>query len=184
MSSERTQLLLGLKDAAKRIAPYLHNGKELNDIAAEELCTSLLKCLVHGTRTREFYNTIPLWGLVEQLGALEPSKSSNVNLRASVATIAGFASLRTPLAKARGWIRLVLTNKILDEVLQEALAQPRLLSLFYHRESILCRADDVVPVVNLKNQHGHLEAIGGTLYASVVAKYLELHRYTHTHVFV
>ena len=140
----RTKILLRLKDVARSLTPYAHQlptgmqGLTEQIPEAYELCNLIEVCLLHGIRIREFHGVVPLWGLLERLDALymthptPTSTSSNSSATSSsssssssgsgsskslVSMVSSLSRLRSPLAKARGWIRLVLNRRFVDEVI-------------------------------------------------------------------
>jgi hypothetical protein len=64
--------------------------------------------------------------------------------RQSIRSVASMPTLRTPVAKARGWIREALNLRVLDEFLLFILHESRLVELFYTPESILRKPDNIV----------------------------------------
>ena len=132
----RTKILLRLKDAARALTPYDHQLpagiQGLNEQIPEayELCNLIEVCLLHGIRTREFFGVVPLWGLLERLDALymtprppnnsnssSSSSSSVSSSKSAVSVVSSLSRLRTPLSKARGWIRHNLNQSTIDEVI-------------------------------------------------------------------
>ena len=126
----RTKIILRLKDAARALTPYAHQlpagTQGLNEQIPEanELCNLIEVCLLHGIRIREFHGIVPFWGLLERLEALyttHPTTTTNSNSistssKSTVSVVSSLSRLRTPLSKARGWIRLVLNRRTVDEV--------------------------------------------------------------------
>ena len=140
----RTKILLRLKDAARALTPYAHQLpagiQGLNEQIPEayELCNLIEVCLLHGIRIREFHGVVPLWGLLERLDALyvtphptsnssssnsststsnsNSSSSSSGSGKSLVSVVSSLSRLRTPLSKARGWIRHALNRRAVDEV--------------------------------------------------------------------
>jgi hypothetical protein len=105
---------------------------------AETLCTGIEAALLHGIKMKEF-NGIPLWGLLERLEILTPPC---IPLRNTVGAVATISSLRSPLARARGWVRQVLNDGHVDEVVQFMMSQTQLLRSFYNSGSLLLEAED------------------------------------------
>ena len=142
----RTKILLRLKDVARSLTPYAHQlptgmqGLTEQIPEAYELCNLIEVCLLHGIRIREFHGVVPLWGLLERLDALymthpspptsSSSSSSSGSGKSLVSMVSSLSRLRTPLAKARGWIRLVLNRRFVDEVMATITLAP--LSSFSH----------------------------------------------------
>jgi len=93
---------------------------------------------------KEFHGVVPFWGLLERLETLQPPCLA---LRNSVGAVACIPSLRTPIAKARGWIRQVLNVRGLEESLSVIVKQNRLLPSFYMQDSIMCHPEEVTALV-------------------------------------
>lgn len=139
----RRQIILHLKNSAAKLTPFLHANVLLDEsnTHAVDLCTALEICFFYGIRVKEFGGRVPLWGLLERLEALSPPC---IPLRNSVGAVASIHSLRSPLAKARGWIRQVLNNKGSVEASIQALVQrPELLKSFFLPQSIFLQPTDV-----------------------------------------
>lgn len=136
---------------------------------AYELCTLIEICLLNGIRIKEYQGVVPLWGLLERLATVEKlsgtavatknipvlkgaSPVNNVpnttsSFHYSVEFIARMTSLRTPVAKARAWIRYALNSRALDECLSIILQEKRLVSFFYLQEAILSITDNITILV-------------------------------------
>ena len=145
--------------------------QQLDEHVAEayELCTLIEICLMHGIKIKEYQGVVPFWGLLERLATVEKLAGSAVAPKSStpqkgiasvnnvpnttssflysVEFIARTTSLRTPVAKARAWIRCALNSRALDECLSIILQEKRLVSLFYHPEAILSISDNVTILV-------------------------------------
>ena len=158
-----------MKDVARKLTPFAHHQTSSIPITnaitagnnaqyiqkldqhvgeAYELCSLLEICFMNGIRTREFQGIIPFWGLLERLAVTQndneqnTSRKNQVTFNTSVEKIALMTSLRTPLAKVRGWIRHVLNLRALDDCLQIILKDERLLNLFYTPDAILRHSDN------------------------------------------
>ena len=141
----RKQLILGLKDAVKKLMPYVHRKEiqYLSESQAEvkQICDILEMIFLHGIRLNEFHGQIVLWGLLERLEVLEPPC---IPLRNSVGAIACVPSLRTPLGKARGWIRQSLNSQSLEDSLLFIASQLHNWTIkFYQPDALLCQKEEV-----------------------------------------
>ena len=158
-----------MKDVARKLTPFAHHQASSVPITnaitagnnaqyiqkldqhvgeAYELCSLTEICFMNGIRTKEFQGIIPFWGLLERLVVSQndneqnTSKKNQIIFNTSVEKIALMTSLRTPLAKVRGWIRHVLNLRALDDCLQIILKDERLLNLFYTPDAILRHSDN------------------------------------------
>ena len=112
----------------------------------------LSKCaFFFAIKITEFKGIVPLWGLLERLEGASACKTTppsiQIPLRNSVGAVASMHNLRTPLAKARGWIRQVLNAKQLDTCLQAILFNSsvdsnKLLNYFYYNHAIFHNTED------------------------------------------
>jgi hypothetical protein len=128
---------LNLKDCTRKLTPYIHEGTngitfDEKNPHALELCSRIEKCFFHGhlppaiephstestsfslhsgIKITEFYGTFPFWGLLERL---ETSVPPILPVRNSVGAVACISTLRTPIGKARGWIRQALNSQCLE----------------------------------------------------------------------
>ena len=140
----RRQLLLQLKDAAKLLTPYAHKRPVefiTNDTPeVEALLVVLEQVLLHGIKIIEFNGTVPLWAFLERLEVQTPPC---LPLRSAVGAVACIDTLRTPLAKARGWLRQSLNTKCLDESMSFIMNYgDKWLQKFYYDEAILADKGD------------------------------------------
>ena len=163
-----------LKDAARKLTPFAHHQtssvpitnaitagnyteyiQKLDEHVGEayELCSLIEICLMNGIRIKEFQGIIPFWGLLERLVATQNESgldknvtkyNQNITFHSSVEDIALMVSLRTPLAKSRGWIRHALNLRALDDCMQIILKDERLLHLFYTPDAILSHKDNII----------------------------------------
>lgn len=118
-----------MKDCTRNLTPYIHEGSsgitfDEKNPHALELCSWIERCFFHGRdstsysitepigiKVKEFYGTVPFWGLLERL---EASLPPILPVRNSVGAVACMTSLRSPLGKARGWIRQALNTQCLE----------------------------------------------------------------------
>jgi hypothetical protein len=154
----RRQLLLQLKDTFKQLTPLAHkqtsspatsakegNASSISDFLTESnpllqtLCMQLEFIFLHGMKFKEFQNTIPFWGLLERLEVLTPP---SIPLRNAVGAVACISQLRTPLAKARGWIRQCLNSHTLDDNVTFMCSQQTWIGKFYYPEAIVAVKED------------------------------------------
>lgn len=140
----RRDLVLLVKDCGRALMPFAHaEGSQLLDeniASARDLCEAVERCLLHGMHLRAFHGAVPLWGLLERM----EGRSSSKALRDSVQAVVFVSDLRTPLAKARGWVRHVLNQGLLDDCLAAlAQAEPKLLEAFYEADAILRSQQDL-----------------------------------------
>ena len=153
----RQRILLRLNTAARSCMPYAHQlpagRRGLNEAVPEalELCSLVEICLLNGIRIKEFHNEVPFWGLLERMETLHasPSGSTTTSRSSAVEFVSSLAKLRTPIARARGWIRHVLNLRVADEAVQALLGEPRLLSLYYKDASILRSADNATVLLGV-----------------------------------
>jgi hypothetical protein len=141
----RKQLILRLKDCVKDLMPYVHQKEtsHLNENIKEvaKLCETLEIIFFHGIKIKEFQGQIPFWGLLERLEIANPPSMA---IRNSVGAVACVPILRTPLGKARGWIRQSLNMHTLEESIQFMQTNINTwLVKFYSSDSLLCQKDDV-----------------------------------------
>lgn len=124
--------------------PYVHR-KELQyltetHIEVQRLCEVLELILFHGLKISEFQGQVVFWGLLERLEVITPPC---IPLRNSVGAIACIGTLRTPLGKARGWIRQSLNSQSLEESVQFMLSQTHnWVSKFYYPDALLCQKEE------------------------------------------
>ena len=104
--------------------------------------------ILKGIKIREFHGIVPFWGLLERLETLNPPSQA---IRNSVGAVACIPSLRTPIAKSRGWIRQILNARGLEDSLIAIYNQQGLVSSFYNSDALLCHAEDVTALVILEN---------------------------------
>ncbi len=142
-SDFRRSLLLQLKDNLKELTPFAHQKPTVylteEHPKVQQACALLEQILLHGIKVREFQGLIPLWGLLERLEVLTPPC---VPLRNAVGAIACVSTLRTPLAKARGWVRQTLNCQQLDENLSFMVSQQTWIGKFYYPEAIMSVKED------------------------------------------
>lgn len=60
----------------------------------------------------------------------------------TIGAVACISSLRSPMAKARAWIRQVLNAGALEESLTFIIAQTNLLRSFYYPNALLCTSEE------------------------------------------
>lgn len=141
----RKQLILRFKDAAKELMPFAHQKEVpyLNESHPEvvKLCELLEIIFFHGIKVREFHGQIPFWGLLERLEIITPPSPS---IRNSVGAISCIPNLRTPLGKARGWIRQSLNTQGLEDSLQFFMLHINSWIIkFYSPEGFLTQKEDI-----------------------------------------
>lgn len=140
----RKALLLSMKDCAHKLMPYVHEASDYTKLSEKNaetvrLCSAIEKCIFHGIRISEFYGTMPFWGLLQRTTL---SKSVNQKFIEGLEQVSQLSNLRTPIAKARAWIRYMLNKGLLEESLRYILSHSRLLPFFYHSNSIMFNVDD------------------------------------------
>lgn len=139
MDETKKALVLSLKDVIHKLTPFAHEAKEGTFIDernphAAKLISILERCLLHGMKIKEFYGVVPFWGLLERLESASPPC---VAVRNSVGAVSCISSLRTPLGKARGWIRQVTNNATLSDCILEMLQHTKFIHFFYDSTSLL-----------------------------------------------
>lgn len=87
---------------------------------------------------------MPFWGLLEQL---ESSRPPIIAIRNSVGAVACVPSLRTPVGKARGWIRQSLNTHCLEETIMTLTKNEKLVKFFYSGQSIVSTPEDTTILV-------------------------------------
>jgi len=93
------------------------------------------QCIFHGLRVEEFDGVFPFWALVERLETtIAPPDLVFNNI---VGAVAATPQLRTPVGRARGWVRQALNTKHLHHCLTTLRAQHRYLQAFWHPRSLL-----------------------------------------------
>eukprot|EP01038_Epipyxis_sp_PR26KG_P013889 gene13889-18626_t len=144
----RRGLLLNLKDHIKQLMPFAHKKEvTLIDETNKEavlLCDAIEQILLYNIKVKEFHNNIPLWGLLERLEILTPPC---IILRNTVGAVACIPSLKSPLAKARGWVRQILNSNGLDEAIQFFLSQTNLMRSYYNLDSFFTQNEEAVALV-------------------------------------
>jgi hypothetical protein len=150
IDSSRQNLILSLKDQIRKLTGQLHASpkplfNEQNQLT-NELCDIIEKILFQGIRTKEFNGQVPFWGLLERLESNLPVYPV---IRNSVAAVSYAGNLRTPLSKARGWIRQVLNTNGLDESIAIFTKDARVISIFYSSQSIMRYPEEVSTLVTV-----------------------------------
>lgn len=128
-------------------------------ILAMELCRALEICFFYGAKTNELGGANALWCFLERL---ENSSPPCIPLRNAVGAVASVSSLRTSMAKARGWIRQILNTKggldvsisSMINLVSSSTSNPNastkndLLASFFYPFSILHDHDDAIILVS------------------------------------
>jgi hypothetical protein len=143
-----------------QLISYAHDNIIMNSKIPEaaELCHALEICFFYGAKTNELGGTNALWSLLERL---ENTSPPCIPLRNAVGAVASMSSLRTSMAKARGWIRQILNtkggldasisvmiNSVSPGISPNSSGKSDLLSAFYYSFSVLYHRDDALILVS------------------------------------
>ena len=141
------QFVVNLKECAHRLASQPKDGPapDQNNSAAVALSEAIELILTHGIKIREFDGNMPLWGFLERLEILTPPC---IPLRNTVGAVASIPSLRTPIARARAWVRQILNAGSTDEAVMFMMAQLQLLRSFYNPGAVLLNSEEGVGLVS------------------------------------
>lgn len=149
MPDNGRKLILHLKECVQALTPHAHENPNValgeTHLGANRLCEAVEVILTHGIRIKEFNGMVPLWGFLERLEILTPPC---IPLRNTVGAIASVASLRSPVARARAWIRQILNAGSLDESAMFMMAQSQLLRSFYYPGAILLNPEEGMALVS------------------------------------
>ena len=85
-----------------------------DEIAVTQLCAAVEQCLLHGMRRAEFGGVLPFWACLERLERACAGAGAERALRNTVAAVSLAATLRTPVGRARGWVRQALNARALE----------------------------------------------------------------------
>lgn len=111
----------------------------------QRFCEALEVIFLHGIKIKEFSGAIPLWAFLERLENLQPPC---IPLRNTIGAVASMPTFRTPIAKARAWIRQILNAGHLDESAMFMMAQVQLLRTYYNPGAILLNAEEGMGLVS------------------------------------
>uniref|UniRef100_A0A674EQA9 RUN and FYVE domain containing 2 n=1 Tax=Salmo trutta TaxID=8032 RepID=A0A674EQA9_SALTR len=145
MSMERTNLLNMAKLSIKGlIESALSFGRTLDSDypPLQQFFVVMEHCLKHGLRVKKSflgYNK-SLWGPLEMVEKLCPEAGE---IAASVRDLPG---LKTPLGRARAWLRLALMQKRLADYLRLLITRKDLLSDFYENSAVMVEEEGAVIV--------------------------------------
>lgn len=142
------RLIIHLKECVQALTPHAHANPNValdeSNEGANRLCEAVEVILTHGIRIKEFNGMVPLWGFLERLEILTPPC---IPLRNTVGAVASIASLRSPIARARAWIRQILNAGSLDESAMFMMAQSQLMRSFYYPGAILLNPEEGMGLV-------------------------------------
>jgi hypothetical protein len=166
----KRSLILSLKDKCRDLMPFLHRQEisyltEDNMVEVRGLIDVLEMIFFNGIKVKEFSGQIPLWGLLERLEVISPPC---IPLRNSVGAVACIESLRTPLAKARSWIRQSLNAQCLEASLVFMGEHRDWLTKFYYPEALLMSKEELNMLVSFI---GHLDSLSSLTYHSVIHRF-------------
>jgi len=153
------RLVIQLKECVQRLASNNVVFTE-KDQDAQSFCSALEVILLHGIKISEFNGAIPLWAFLERLENLTPPC---IPLRNTIGAVASMPTFRTPIAKARAWIRQVLNAGHLDESVMFMMAQAQLLRTYYNAGAILLNAEEGMGLVSQFSTHTILLLLFPTL---------------------
>uniref|UniRef100_A0A8C7I7Y9 RUN and FYVE domain containing 2 n=1 Tax=Oncorhynchus kisutch TaxID=8019 RepID=A0A8C7I7Y9_ONCKI len=145
MSMERTNLLNMAKLSIKGlIESALSFGRTLDSDypPLQQFFVVMEHCLKHGLKVKKSflgYNK-SLWGPLEMVEKLCPEAGE---IAASVRDLPG---LKTPLGRARAWLRLALMQKRLADYLRLLITRKDLLSDFYDNSAVMVEEEGAVIV--------------------------------------
>lgn len=156
-TSNARRLTVRLRDCLQRLIPLLHATPSTttnpavpvtvsvnqDNHYAVALCDTLEAIFMHGIKIKEF-NGVPLWGFLERLEILIPPC---IPLRNTVGAVASIGALRTPIAKARAWVRQILNDGHIDEAVMFMMSQNELLRAFYSPGALLLSAEEGTALV-------------------------------------
>ena len=157
----------------------------------QNLCQAVEQACLHGIKTASFHGQLPFWDLCEALVEREKTQSNDkddargpfppANEYGSPATPEEVAEerqalnqlveyvrrntvLRTPVGKARCFLRHALHDGTLAAVMRHVIKRPaHELALFYHSESILLHAEDaalLLEILGSLTEHFRLDLTG------------------------
>ncbi|KAJ8013701.1 hypothetical protein DPEC_G00032520 [Dallia pectoralis] len=145
MAMERANLLNMAKLSIKGlIESALSFGRTLDSDypPLQQFFVVMEHCLKHGLKVKKSflgYNK-SLWGPLEMVEKLCPEAGE---IAASIRDLPG---LKTPLGRARAWLRLALMQKRLADYLRVLIARKDLLSDFYENSSVMVEEEGAVIV--------------------------------------
>uniref|UniRef100_A0A7N8Y5H5 RUN and FYVE domain containing 2 n=1 Tax=Mastacembelus armatus TaxID=205130 RepID=A0A7N8Y5H5_9TELE len=145
MAMERTNLLNMAKLSIKGlIESALSFGRTLDSDypPLQQFFVVMEHCLKHGLRVKKSFLGFnkSLWGPLELVEKLCPEA---VEISASVRDLPG---LKTPLGRARAWLRLALMQKRLADYLRLLITRKDLLSDFYENSALMLEEEGAVIV--------------------------------------
>ncbi|KAI9542668.1 RUN and FYVE domain-containing protein 2 [Dissostichus eleginoides] len=145
MSMERTNLLNMAKLSIKGlIESALSFGRTLDSDypPLQQFFVVMEHCLKHGLRVKKSFLGFnkSLWGPLELVEKLCPEAAE---ISASVRDLPG---LKTPLGRARAWLRLALMQKRLADYLRLLITRKDLLSDFYENSALMLEEEGAVIV--------------------------------------
>lgn len=138
------RLVIQLKECVQRLTSH-DTAMTEKDQDAQSFCSALEVILLHGIKISEFNGAIPLWAFLERLENLTPPC---IPLRNTIGAVASMPTFRTPIAKARAWIRQVLNAGHLDESVMFMMAQSQLLRTYYYAGALLLNAEEGMGLVS------------------------------------
>lgn len=109
----------------------------------EKFLVCLETCMIFGARSKEFLGVVPLWGYLEMLDTV----SSNASIRSVISTITRLQKIRTPLAKARAFLRQCLNSRELDVCLEAMRNHRGISSKYFTNASILSNDNELTILV-------------------------------------
>uniref|UniRef100_A0A8C7V3L8 RUN and FYVE domain containing 2 n=1 Tax=Oncorhynchus mykiss TaxID=8022 RepID=A0A8C7V3L8_ONCMY len=145
MSMERTNLLNMAKLSIKGlIESALSFGRTLDSDypPLQQFFVVMEHCLKHGLKVKKSFlgYSKSLWGPLEMVEKLCPEAGE---IAASVRDLPG---LKTPLGRARAWLRLALMQKRLADYLRLLITRKDLLSNFYDNSAVMVEEEGAVIV--------------------------------------
>lgn len=144
------RFVIQLKECVQRLAQHAQENPTTTfneqNADTQRFCEALEVIFLHGIKIKEFSGAIPLWAFLERLENLQPPC---IPLRNTIGAVASMPSFRTPIAKARAWIRQILNAGHLDESAMFMMAQSQLLRAYYNPGAILLNAEEGMGLVRL-----------------------------------
>ncbi|KAE8297140.1 RUN and FYVE domain-containing protein 2 Rab4-interacting protein related [Larimichthys crocea] len=147
VSEHRTSLpgdwtVQALRDPMTMERANLLNMAKLNYPPLQQFFVVMEHCLKHGLRVKKSFLGFnkSLWGPLELVEKLCPEAAE---ISASVRDLPG---LKTPLGRARAWLRLALMQKRLADYLRLLITRKDLLSDFYENSALMLEEEGAVIV--------------------------------------
>ncbi|KAG7279164.1 hypothetical protein CRUP_022359, partial [Coryphaenoides rupestris] len=170
MSMERANLLNMAKLSIKGlIESALSFGRTLDSDypPLQQFFVVMEHCLKHGLRVKKSFLGFnkSLWGPLELVEKLCPEAAE---ISASVRDLPG---LKTPLGRARAWLRLALMQKRLADYLRLLITRKDLLSDFYESSAVMLEEEGAVIVglliASILDQKNYVEELNRQLNSTV-----------------